>query len=129
MPDRSADWFSQAERDLRAARAQLEAGFPEWAFFISQQAAEKALKAVLQSWGAESWGHSVTQLLRAVAERAPVTDELRDAARTVDRYYIPARYPNGYAEGKPGDYIVAEDATNAAAGAEKIIRFSHGLLA
>lgn len=129
MPDRSGDWFAQAERDLQAARAQLDAGFPEWACFIAQQAAGKALKAVLLSWGAESRGHSVTQLLRAVAERAPVTDELRDAGRVLDRYYIPARYPNGYAEGKPGDYIVTEDATNATSGSEKIVRFSHGLLA
>lgn len=129
MSDRSADWLAQADRDLLAARAQLSAGFAEWACFISQQSAEKGVKAVLQSWGAEAWGHSVTALLEALAERSSPGDAAKRAARTLDRYYIPARYPNGFASGKPGDYITAEDAENAISGAEEILRFCHGLLA
>lgn len=129
MSDRSADWIAQADRDLDAARAQLRAGYPEWACFIAQQAGEKATKAVLQSWGAEAWGHSVAQLLGAVTERAEAGETLRQAARTLDKYYIPARYPNGYAEGKPGDYITAKDADDAIGSAEEIVRFGHGLLA
>jgi HEPN domain-containing protein len=107
----------------------MNAGFHEWACFISQQAAEKALKAVLQSWGAEAWGHAVLQLLAAVEERTEVAETLRNAARLLDRYYIPARCPNGYSSGKPGDYIVEEDASRATSGAEEIVRFCHGLLA
>jgi len=129
VADRSSDWIAQADRDLDAARAQMDAGFYEWACFISQQAAEKALKAVLQSWGAEAWGHSVRSLLEAVEERAGTDARRSEAARTLDRYYIPARYPNGYAEGKPGDYITAKDAEDATGSAEEIIRFGHGLLA
>jgi HEPN domain-containing protein len=129
VADRSADWIAQADRDLDAARAQVSAGYYEWACFISQQAAEKALKAVLQSWGAEAWGHSVRNLLAAVEERAGTDARRSEAALTLDKFYIPARYPNGYAEGKPGDYITAKDAEDAVGSAEEIIRFGHGLLA
>ncbi len=129
MADRSRDWIEQADRDLLSAKSQTQAGFYEWACFIAQQAAEKAVKSLLQRWGAEAWGHSTNDLLRAVAERTIVPDKITDAALVLDRYYIPARYPNGYAAGKPGDYIRKKDADDAIAGAEKILRFCHGLLA
>ena len=129
MSERSADWIAQAERDLEAARSQAHAGFHEWACFISQQAAEKAVKAVLQRWGAESWGHSVVKLLEALSERAKVGSSVQSAARTLDKYYVPARYPNGYAEGIPGDYITGEDAADATECADEIIRFCNGILA
>ena len=129
VSDRSADWIGQAWRDLKAAQVQRTAGFHEWACFISQQAAEKALKAVLQSLGAEAWGHSVTELLRAVSDRMEVETPLWEAARALDRYYIPARYPNGYAQGKPGDYITEQDSVHATSSAEEIVRFCDGFLA
>jgi HEPN domain-containing protein len=47
MAERSADWMRQAEADLRHARHALEDGDYEWSAFASQQAAEKAIKAVL----------------------------------------------------------------------------------
>jgi len=52
MAERSADWIKQAIRDLESAKAQKLDGFYEWTCFISQQASEKALKAVLQRMGA-----------------------------------------------------------------------------
>ena len=62
MPERSADWMKQALRDLESAKAQKQDEFFEWSCFISQQAAEKALKAVFQKIGAEAWGHSLLEL-------------------------------------------------------------------
>lgn len=56
MPERSSDWLKQALRDLESAKVQKQNNFFEWACFISQQAAEKAIKAVYQKLGAESWG-------------------------------------------------------------------------
>lgn len=40
MPERSADWMVQAERDLEQARWSLEGRFFEWACFVARQAAE-----------------------------------------------------------------------------------------
>ena len=49
MVERSKDWLAQAERDIGQAKASLRDGFYEWACFASQQAAEKAVKALIQS--------------------------------------------------------------------------------
>jgi len=50
MPRRHEDWLAQAKRDLKAARDSLSSGNYEWTAFQAQQAAEKALKALLQWW-------------------------------------------------------------------------------
>ena len=76
MPERSKDWIRQAQRDMDSARSQLRDKFFEWACFIAQQAAEKAVKAVLQTSGAEAWGHSVTDLLKSIKEKFEVPDVL-----------------------------------------------------
>ena len=129
MAERSGDWIKQARRDLDSARAQLSAGFCEWACFIAQQASEKALKAVFYKLGAEVWGHSIVELLRALRERVEVTGDLDQSAINLDRYYIPARYPTGWAAGSPADYFTEEDANAAICYSEGIIRYCEGVLA
>ena len=129
MAERSGDWLSQARRDLESARAQRAAGFYEWACFISQQASEKALKAVVQKLGGEPWGQSIVELLGPLQERLEVPDALRGSAVNLDRYYIPARYPNGWAAGSPADYFSAEDANVAIGHSQAILRFCEGVLA
>lgn len=39
-------WIDQAERDLKVARHLATHGYHEWACFVAQQSAEKAVKAV-----------------------------------------------------------------------------------
>ncbi len=129
MPERSKDWIKQAQRDLDSARAQYKDNFFEWACFIAQQAAEKAVKAVYQKLGAEAWGHSVMDLLKGIREKTEVSDELIDRGKQLDRFYIPARYPNGWVSGTPGEYITKKDAEDAIDNSEKIIQFCSGLLA
>lgn len=48
MIERSRDWMKQAERDLENAKYEMKGSFYEWVCFLSQQAAEKAIKAVFQ---------------------------------------------------------------------------------
>ena len=129
MAERSRDWMAQAERDLQAARWQMEGGFYEWACFLCQQAAEKAVKAVFQRLGGEAMGHSVATLLRALGERTPVPEEVQGCGRLLDRFYIPARYPNSWDTGSPKDYYTREDAGGALRCAEEVLRFCHRLLA
>lgn len=52
--------MDEAQGDLEHARSDLERGFYNWACFSSQQAAEKAVKAVSQKMGADI----VSRLLR-----------------------------------------------------------------
>lgn len=129
MPERSADWIKQAERDLESARAQMKDAFFEWSCFIAQQGAEKAVKAVYHKIGGEAWGHSVSDLLKGLCEKVKVPTDLINIAKQLDKFYIPARYPNGWVSGTPSDYISREDADNAIGNSEKIIQFCKGILA
>jgi len=126
--ERSKDWIKQAERDLESAQAQKEDGFYEWSAFISQQAAEKAIKAAFQKLGIEAWGHSLAELLKGLKEEIEVPEEILNSGRYLDRFYIPTRYPNGWPAGAPFEYITEEDAENALIHSEKIIRFCKDIL-
>lgn len=129
MPERSQDWIKQAKRDLESAKVQLINAFFEWACFVAQQAAEKAVKAVYQKLGAEAWGHSVSDLLRGLKEKMDIPVDLSKMAMHLDKFYIPARYPNGWVSGSPAEYITKEDAENAVSDSEKILQFCESLLA
>ena len=106
-------WLTQAEVDLDAAR-HLSERFPALACFHAQQAAEKALKAILYGAGERPvLGHSVGELGAAVEQHRPDYASLRREVTKLDRYYIPTRYPNGLPEG--GDPSLAFDKADAEA--------------
>jgi len=128
---RSEDWFEQAERDLEGAEWAKQGGFYEWACFMCQQAAEKALKAVLEEMGAEAWGHSVVALLQSVAPTLSASEysAVRRCAQRLDQFYVPARYPNGWQEGSPYEHYTQEDAEEAIDCARRIVRLCANLLA
>jgi HEPN domain-containing protein len=128
MASRAADWIAQALADLDAAHANLETEHHEWACFIAQQAAEKAVKAVAQAHGGEARGHSVLLLLKAVLQEEPPPDVVA-AARRLDRFYILTRYPNGWAEGKPRDFFDREQAEGAVTDARRVVEFCQGHMA
>ena len=128
--ERSAAWMAQAKRDLENAEYEHKGGFYEWAAFAAQQAAEKALKSAYQRMGGDAWGHSCFRLLEGLlAAKGMTGEELLAQARLLDRFYIPARYPNGWAQGAPRDMIQERDANEAIRAAEHILRFCEGLLA
>jgi len=110
-------WFAQSLRDLKASVSSLKSGYYEWSCFQAQQAAEKAVKALLYAYGRSSWGHSVVELLDYLESAVGVPEELYVCARELDRHYIPSRYPNAFESGYPGMYydrVVAERAINSA---------------
>jgi HEPN domain-containing protein len=115
---RPHDWLRQARLDLAAARDIAAAEHFEWACFLSQQAAEKAVKALHESRGDEPWGHAAASLLELAGD-AP--QGVMDAARALDRHYIPTRYPNTHPEGAPGDLYTARDAEQALTDAEEVL--------
>jgi HEPN domain-containing protein len=94
------------------------------ACFLSQQAAEKALKAFLYSMGAETvWGHSVAELCRDACELDPGFSGLQSCAAPLDKYYIPTRYPNGLPGGIPSMAFVLDDANLAMGMATRVLEF------
>jgi HEPN domain-containing protein len=120
--------MDQAEGDLNHSQSDLERGFYEWSCFSSQQAAEKAVKAVFQKLGAEAWGHSVSDLLQELSKRHEVSRELIEGALELDKAYIPARYPNAHPSGSPRTRYIEEEARRLLIHAEKIIKFCKSLL-
>ncbi len=116
-------WFEQASRDLDDARFLREGGRHHLACFLSQQAAEKALKAFLHWKGHEVvWGHSVAELLQDCGGENPDFLLLRPKGSLLDRFYIPTRYPNGLPGGIPSEAFLPEDSEAAIEAASEILR-------
>lgn len=126
--DRSADWMEQARVDLAHARSDIGADFYEWACFSAQQAAEKAIKAVFQRMGAEAWGHDLEGLLAELARSQPVSAELIDDAKELDKAYVPTRYPDAHPSGSPSSKYTRREAERLVGYAEGIVGFCEGLL-
>jgi HEPN domain-containing protein len=124
--NRWKDWWDQAAKDLSLARSALDSGHYEWAAFASQQAAEKCLKALILARGGEPWGHLLTALVAAVPADVSLGPEVQDAARRLDKHYIPSRYPNGFASGFPGLLYTRGEAEGAIADAERIVEACRG---
>ncbi len=123
MPNRSSDWFRQAQRDLAQAEASLQGDRHEWACFAAHQAAEKAVKALHLAYQQEAWGHVVARLLSelpSVIERPAL---LTDKAKVLDTFYIPTRYPDSHPEGSPFDHYGPLQSREAVNYAREILEF------
>ena len=115
--NRSEDWLKQAKRDQERAKLDIEHEYYEWACFTSQQAIEKVVKAVYQALNSSVRGHSIVKMLKGLKGQFEIHEDMIHGARILDRYYIEARYPNGFPEGSPFEYFdkkIAEEAYNAA---------------
>ena len=121
MASRHADWLRQADADLRHARHARAGAAHEWACFSAQQAAEKALKAVLLRRGAAARGQTVTGLLGLVAKEEEADEELVECAKTLDKHYLSTRYPSGFDVGAPTDFYTRKDSDDAITCAELIV--------
>lgn len=124
MAKRYKDWMAQAENDLEHARKSLNMRDYSWSCFASQQAAEKAVRALYDFLGGDGWGHSIVKLLRELPQdKVAVEEELLEKAVYLDKLYIPTRYPNGFDSGAPRDYYTAKEAKEAVKYAGVILSF------
>jgi HEPN domain-containing protein len=90
-----AEWASEAEYDLGAARDNVDAGRYKTAALCSQQAAEKLLKAlVISRTGQEA---ARTHDLIALAKELGAPESLMEACRFLTQEYFEARYPGSAA--------------------------------
>ncbi|MFY9301812.1 MAG: HEPN domain-containing protein [Atribacterales bacterium] len=121
--NRWKDWIEQSQRDFSRAKIDLESKYFEWACFTSQQAAEKALKALALKLGLQIFGHSLTEIVGILSKKIEIPGELQNGAKLLDLYYIPTRYPSGFSSGKPADYFTEKQAEEALDAAHSIIRF------
>ncbi|HIC91733.1 MAG TPA: HEPN domain-containing protein [Syntrophaceae bacterium] len=117
-------WLLQALQDLDDAKFNLSGKKNNIACFLAQQSAEKALKAFLIFKGAEEvWGHSVGELCKDAQNFDGELGKIQDISRSLDKYYIPTRYPNALPGGIPSEVFDEGDAQKAISMADKIINF------
>ncbi len=117
-----ARWLSQAERDLDDARFLTAHGRHHLACFLAQQSAEKALKAALYASGETTvLGHSAAELAKRAAQRDPRFESVAHPSTSLDKFYIPTRYPNAMPGGIPSEAYDAGDAERAIGDAETVL--------
>ena len=118
-------WLSDAEWDLETAVLLYRNGRYNAACFYAQQAAEKAVKALLFSINQASWGHSVRVLIERYIQLTSDKEAagLIGPARELDRHYIPSRYPNAHPAGTSHEAYDEKISKEAISNAEKIISF------
>lgn len=103
--DEFGRWFNQAENTLSSSDHDLEHGDYNWSCFKAQQAGEYALKALLRGLGRITIGHSALKLLEQLEKLgSQVSEQVKDCARSLDKHYVPARYPNAYPAGSPFEF-------------------------
>lgn len=96
MRAEAKSWLAASDRDEAMARELLKTGLYEGVAFHSQQAAEKALKALVLVIARSPRTHSCVELLDLLENAGrPVPDDVQAAARRLDIHYIASRYPNG----------------------------------
>jgi HEPN domain-containing protein len=107
----SLRWFMQAEDDFRfVGWVKRESIFFDKGCFIAQQSGEKALKACLYARGERRViGHSLFEMVDKLSRLEAVFQAIADEAKRLDRFYIPARYPNGLPGGSPFQIFTAVD--------------------
>jgi HEPN domain-containing protein len=117
-------WLLQAEQKFAAAIATGAASqWPE-ACFWCQQAAELALKALMIRHGERARVHGLLHLVERLSAHCPEITALSDAARRLDRFYVPTRYPDSLPRGTSADYFAEKDFKDAQADATQTLDFS-----
>ena len=123
----SRRWLDTARKDLDYARLAAAAGFHAHACFNAHQAAEKAVKAIHYASGARMvLGHGIRQLIERL--NIPSVGVLLPAARQLDLYYVPTRYPNGLDDGTPDEAFCADQSSQALEFASDIVAAANGII-
>ena len=98
--------------------------------FFAQQCGEKAVKALWVGRGEDPWGHSIQKLISEIPDNGVRSrmEKLLEEGSTLDRYYIPTRYPNGIPDLTPGKVYFKKDAELCIHAARRILQEASTLL-
>lgn len=122
-PDDPREWLNRAKSNLLQAQARQEGVYLEDLCFNAQQAAEKAIKAVLIHLNVEyPYIHDLAALLTLVGRAGlGVPEAVKEAAR-LTRYAVTTRYP-GVAEP-----VTEEENTQAVAIAREVLQWAEEVI-
>ncbi len=103
----SQRWIRQAEADLQTASDSAVSDHFDAACFYSQQAAEKALKALIYGRGHKpGQDHIVLNLLKKAEKHVTELSNLRAESEFLDKFYVSSRYPDALdSDMAPADYF------------------------
>ena len=133
LKEEARRWLEEAEYDLETSEDNIEKERFNWASFIAQQAAEKAVKSiyVAREESAEKI-HSLAILIKGDEKRGISGIQqlipLFEQALELDRHYIPTRYPNGVPFGKPFEFYTRKKAEECLECAREIIEACRSIL-
>jgi HEPN domain-containing protein len=116
------EWLAHATSDLKLAKLGLNQDIlPEQVCFHAQQAAEKALKAVLLHAGVDfPFTHDLEELLDTCADAAIVVPQELQEAGSLTPYAVETRYPGFWGE------ISDADVQEALTCAERAVAWANG---
>lgn len=94
-PDDPREWMNRARSNLALAKNRIPEAYLEDLCFEAQQAAEKAIKAVLITRGIEfPYVHDLNRLLALLEEAGEIIPETIRKAESLTTYAITTRYPS-----------------------------------
>ncbi len=107
-PDDPREWMNRARSNLALAGAPKHGVYLEDLCFEAQQAAEKAIKAVMLNRGVDfPYVHDLAHLLSVLEDSGEtIPDEVR-GAESLSQYAWVARYPGGGNPVTPSEYSEA----------------------
>ena len=126
MNQETKQWLDMADMDLGVAKHLMENYYPkplEIICYHCQQAAEKAIKAVVISQGTKGGMpklHDLSFLLNQVKNFVKIEEKYYDYADTLTSYGVAVRYPNEL-------FIEEHHAKEAIQYAEEIVQWAHAL--
>ena len=94
-PDDPREWLNRAKSNLALAKSLVPEVYLEDLCFEAQQAAEKAIKAVLMRRGIEfPYVHNLALLLSLLEEAGEAVPETISTAAELTQYAVTTRYPH-----------------------------------
>jgi len=124
MEKKSELWLNEAKWDLDNAKILFKNKRYSTSMFHSQQAAEKAVKALLFSCNINGWGHVIISLLKKYREiKNREISLIEKEVIYLDKQYIPTRYPDALPGIEPHKAFDKEEAKISIKYTEKILNF------
>lgn len=122
-PDDPEEWLKRAKSNLVRARQNHPEVYLEDLCFDAQQAAEKAIKAILIDLNVDyPYTHDLMTLITLVSETGKsIPDEIKEAAMLTD-YAVESRYPS------PAETVTHEEYKEAVSTAESVVDWATNTL-
>ncbi len=122
-PDDPREWLNRARSNLIRAKNRLSGVYLEDLCYDAQQAAEKAIKALLIHLGIRyPYTHDLAQLLTLVEQSGQsVPDDIKQTAALSD-YAVETRYPG------PAEPVTDEEYYEAVTIAEKVVLWVENII-